>query len=331
MLEHGGRLRRAAAQFRIPLADWVDLSTGINPRPYPVPPLPTAAWHRLPEDDDGLEAAAAAYYGSAELLPVAGSQAAIQALPQLLPGERVALLQPGYAEHAHAWRDRRLRHCRDAVDLEAAVDTSDIVLLIHPNNPTGLCFERDRLHDWHARLARRGGWLLVDEAFLDCAPDASLLPRAGAAGLVVLRSLGKFFGLAGARVGFVFAPRGLRDALAERLGPWALSGPARYAATAALADTAWQAATRHRLARDGERLQSLLAAHGLAGSRGPALFKWLCHPQAAALHQALAAQAILVRHFDAPASLRFGLPATETEWRRLDTALGGLHDLIRQG
>ena len=239
MLEHGGRLRRAAETYRIPVSDWVDLSTGINPHGYPVPPVPAEAWLRLPEDDDGREAAAAAYYGSAELLPVAGSQPAIQALPAVLRGERVSLLAPGYAEHAHAWRARRARALA-AEDIDAAVADSDIVVLVQPNNPTGVHFGRARLLDWHARLAARGGWLVVDEAFVDTTPADSLVPSAGAEGLVVLRSVGKFFGLAGARVGFVFAPANVRAALAEQLGPWTLSGPARWAARHALADRARQ-------------------------------------------------------------------------------------------
>ncbi|HMY78248.1 MAG TPA: pyridoxal phosphate-dependent class II aminotransferase, partial [Thauera aminoaromatica] len=235
MLEHGGRLRRAAEHYGIALADWMDLSTGISPWAYPVPPVPETAWQRLPEDDDGLEEAAARYYGSAELLAVAGSQPAIQALPAVLPGARVRLLAPGYAEHAHAWRERRPRSI-DAEEVEGAIDDSDVVVLVQPNNPTGVHFDRDRLLDWHARLARRGGWLVVDEAFADTTPAHSLVPLAGRPGLVVLRSLGKFFGLAGARVGFVFAPTEVRTALAERLGPWTLAGPARWAAHHALAD-----------------------------------------------------------------------------------------------
>ena len=189
MLEHGGRLRRAAEHYGIALADWVDLSTGISPWAYPVPPVPEAAWQRLPEDDDGLDAAATRYFGSAELLAVAGSQPAIQALPAVLPGARVGVLAPGYAEHAHAWRERRPRLI-DAAAVEGALDDSDVLVLVQPNNPTGVHFERDRLLDWHARLARRGGWLVVDEAFADTTPAYSLVPLAGRPGLVVLRSLG---------------------------------------------------------------------------------------------------------------------------------------------
>ena len=319
MLEHGGRLRRAAEAYGIPLADWLDLSTGINPQGYPVPPVPADVWLRLPEDDDGLEAAAADYYGSAHLLPVAGSQSAIQLLPAVLRGERVSLLAPGYAEHAHAWRERRaVAVGADAID--AAVARSDIVVLVQPNNPTGVHFGRERLLEWHARLAHRGGWLVVDEAFIDTTPAQSLVALAGADGLVVLRSLGKFFGLAGARVGFVFAPAGVRAALAERLGPWTIAGPARWAARHALADRAWQAQALSALQAAGERLQALLATHGLP-ARGPALFKLVATPDAAHLHEVFARRGILLRLFETPQAVRFGLPADEAGWARLAAAL----------
>ena len=319
MLEHGGRLRRAAEAYGIPLADWLDLSTGINPQGYPVPPVPADAWLRLPEDDDGLEAAAADYYGSAELLPVAGSQPAIQLLPSVLRGERVSLLAPGYAEHAHAWRDRRAVAV-GADEIDAAVAHSDIVVLVQPNNPTGVHFGRERLLEWHTRLARRGGWLVVDEAFIDTTPAQSLVPLAGADGLVVLRSVGKFFGLAGARVGFVFAPGSVRAALAERLGPWTLAGPARWAARHALADRAWQTQARAALLTAGERLQALLETHGLPAC-GPALFKLVATPDAARLHAAFARRGILLRLFETPQAVRFGLPSDEAGWARLAAAL----------
>ena len=319
MLEHGGRLRRAAETYGIPLGDWLDLSTGINPQGYPVPPVPADAWLRLPEDDDGLEAAAADYYGSAHLLPVAGSQPAIQLLPAVLRGERVSLLAPGYAEHAHAWRDRGAVAV-GADEIDAAVAHSDIVVLVQPNNPTGVHFGRERLLEWHTRLARRGGWLVVDEAFIDTTPAQSLVPLAGADGLVVLRSVGKFFGLAGARVGFVFAPGSVRAALAERLGPWTLAGPARWAARHALADRAWQAQALTALRAAGERLQALLATHGLPAC-GPALFKLVATPDAARLHAAFARRGILLRLFETPQAVRFGLPSDEAGWARLAAAL----------
>ncbi|MFU2486603.1 threonine-phosphate decarboxylase CobD [Thauera sp. WH-1] len=328
MLEHGGRLRRAAAHYGIALGDWLDLSTGINPEAYPVPPIPLAAWQRLPEDDDGLEAAAASYYGSASLLPVAGSQAAIQALPGVLaelvsthrPAPRVSLLAPSYAEHAQAWRAHGPALFA-AEDADRAVARSDIVVLVQPNNPTGVQFERARLLAWHQQLAARGGWLVIDEAFIDPTPAASLAPLAGADGLVVLRSLGKFFGLAGARVGFVLAPAAVRERLAAKLGPWTVSGPARHVSRAALLDRAWQAHACRKLQAGGARLARVLGAAGLAPVHGPALFKWWPSTQAAALHAALARRGILTRLFDAPAALRFGLPREEADWQRFQHAL----------
>lgn len=338
MLEHGGRLRQAAAHYRIPLADWLDLSTGISPNPYPLPVTPATVWQRLPEDDDDLEAAAVSYYGSSELLPVAGSQAAIQTLPAVLQGERVALLTPSYVEHAHAWRQHQCSFVSvadsNAQQLEQAVAGHDIVVLVHPNNPDGSRFSPARLREWRQQLAARGGWLVIDEAFIDTEPELSLCADAGIEGLIVLRSLGKFFGLAGARVGFVFAPASVRSRLAELLGPWTLSGPARWAARLALTDSVWQRTARQQLDAAGQRLDELLTSHGLGSCPGCALFRYLSHPQADALHDALARQGILVRLFTPNRyhqhqALRFGLPADEVGWARLDAGLRAALEEIR--
>ncbi len=327
MLEHGGRLRLAAARYGIPLADWLDLSTGINPCAWPVPAVPAAVWTRLPENEDGLTEAACSYYGTHALLPVAGSQAAIQALPQLRAPCRVAVIRPGYAEHAHAWR-----HAGHAVtpvsteELGDAVPQSDVLVVINPNNPTGARFSPEQLLDWHARLAARGGWLMVDEAFVDAMPERSLAPCCNRPGLIVLRSLGKFFGLAGARVGFVAAEPALLDRLQAQLGPWTVTAPSRWVAARALADSPWQQTARLRLAQDGGRLASLLSRNGLAPHGGCALFQWVCTPRAAELHDRLARRGILTRRFDDPPSLRFGLPGNEAGWVRLGTALQALSE-----
>ncbi|GAB4292707.1 MAG: threonine-phosphate decarboxylase CobD [Thiohalomonadaceae bacterium] len=321
-LPHGGRLRQAARDYGIPLAQWLDLSTGINPAGWPVPPLPAACWQRLPEDDDGLLEAAAAYYGTTHLLPCAGSQQAIQALPLLRAPGRVGLLQPSYAEHAHAWR--RAGHevvALAADDIEARLAMLDVLLLVHPNNPGGERFASAQLLSWQERLAVRGGWLVVDEAFMDATPQHSIATAAGREGLVVLRSLGKFFGLAGARVGFVLAWPPLLQRLMAVFGPWPVNHPAREVARLALLDTAWQEAMRGQLLQQGARLHALLTAVGLPPHGGTALFQYLRHPAARHIHQTLAQQGILVRHFDQPAALRFGLPGSEAEWQRLHSAL----------
>lgn len=324
MLEHGGRLLRAARRYGIPPHRWLDLSTGVSPHSWlderPVH-LPRSAWVRLPEDEDGLAEAAREYYGN-DALPVAGSQAAIQCLPRLRPPTRVGIISPGYNEHAHAWR--RAGHdviaLPPSVCLEAA-DEVDVLVLIHPNNPTGTRFDRTRLLDVHGTLARRGGWLVVDEAFMDATPEASLAAETHRPGLIVLRSLGKFFGLAGARVGFMLACTELRDALADMLGPWTIPGPSRQIAMQALRDVDWQRMQRARIRADGERLAGLLADAGLKPDGGCALFQWVCTDQAASLHDALARRGILTRLFEDPPSLRLGLPGPEADWNRLRQAL----------
>lgn len=323
-LPHGGGLLAAARRYGIAPGDWLDLSTGINPRGYRLPGVPPAVWQRLPQDDDGLAAIAAGYYGCHSPLPVAGSQAAIQALPRLRAPGRVALLAPMYAEHANAWRQAGHTVRELPADALLATTDADVVVLANPNNPTGARFAPQDLLALHARLPA-GAWLVVDEAFMDATPDASLARHCPRPGLIVLRSLGKFFGLAGARVGFVLAWPALREPLLAELGPWTLAGPARWAAGLALADPAWIDRTRARLARDSARLARLLTVHGLPPAGGCALFQWLRTDRAYALHEALAGRGILTRLFDKPLSLRLGLPGTPTDWRRLDRALAASH------
>lgn len=317
MLEHGGRLRDAARRYGIALEDWIDLSTALNPYGYVPPPIPPEAWHRLPEEADGLEAAAAAYYGNARLLPVPGSQAAIQALPRLFDTQCVAVLEPSYNEHAHAWRNAKHEVIAFAAEqLEQTAERCDTLVLCNPNNPDAKRIAPERL----LALTQAGKRLVIDEAFVDATPAQSLTAFAGGeAGtqLIVLRSMGKFFGLAGARVGFAFASPPLLAALAEAIGPWAVSGPARVATTAALRDTDWQTRTRHRLAEDGARLAQLLAP--LGDVRGTALFAYIACRNAVAAAEFFARRGIFVRQFDS--ALRFGLPDDEAAWQRLADAI----------
>lgn len=322
LLEHGGRIRAAAQRYGIPENDWLDLSTGINPGGWPVPAVPPEVWQRLPQDDDELIAAAQRYYGTIALLPVAGSQAAIQALPRLRAPCRVAVVAPSYAEHAYAWR----QHGHQVTPMSAAEilqvgDEVQVALIVNPNNPSGKLFSRDELMHLHAKLAARGGWLIVDEAFMDATPEHSLASICPRAGLIVLRSVGKFFGLAGARAGFVLAEQELLNTLAAMLGPWPLAAPSRYVVTLALRDSAWQQTARHTLAQAAQRLADLLTQHGPAPAGGCALFQWVCCDAAAKVHEQLAQRGILTRLYDEPPSVRFGLPRDEAEWQRLANTL----------
>ncbi|HHS7809597.1 threonine-phosphate decarboxylase CobD [Pseudomonas sp. RSB 5.4] len=322
MLEHGGRLRKAALDYGIAEADWLDLSSGLAPWPFAVPEIPLRAWARLPETDDGLEQAACDYYGASQVLPVAGSQMAIQLLPRLRRAGKVGVLSPCYAEHAEAWR-RSGYIVREVLEQEVEffLDSLDVLVVVNPNNPTGLSLTPARLLDWHARLAQRGGWLVVDEAFMDNTPQLSLAPHTHQIGLIVLRSFGKFFGLAGVRLGFVLAERKLLRLLAEQVGPWAVSGPTRVLGQACLQDT--EAHTRQRIRSDeaSERLALLLERYGFKPHGGCALFQWLITEHAPALHEFMARRGILLRIFTHNSSLRFGLPANAAEEARLEQAL----------
>lgn len=316
MLEHGGKLREAMQRYGG--SDWIDLSTGINPVGYPVPAPSPDAWQRLPEPDPALVRAACAYYDAPGLLPVAGTQAAIQALPRLRAPARVSVSAPSYAEHAHHWsRHGHVLRQVPYTALDAAVRDSDVVVVVNPNNPTGATVAPDQLLAWHAQLAARGGWLVVDEAFGDTAPALSVAAHADRPGLIVLRSVGKFFGLAGLRLGFVAAAPALLAQLEDLLGPWAVSGPAQEIALAALRDRGWQQATQGRLARDGKRMRTLLP-----GASGTPLFHWWAQAQPEAFHEHMARRAIWVRLFrDGARGIRIGLPATEGHWQRLEHAL----------
>lgn len=323
MLEHGGNLAAASQHYNIPLTDWLDLSTGINPNGWPVPKsLPSDIWSHLPIEHDGLLAAAQLYYQCENLLAVAGSQAAIQALPRLRKHSRVGLLAPAYAEHAHAWwQAGHMVIELDSSSINTTLPELDVLVIINPNNPTAELFSPSQLLAWHQQLAQHGGWLIVDEAFMDCTPEYSLLDKQPHEGLIVLRSIGKFFGLAGLRVGFVFATSELLDALAELLGPWPIAQASRYITKLALSDIYWQQQQQLALPQTGQRLSELLTRYNISPTARCALFQWVCTPQAEHYHQQLAQQGIFTRLFKNPISLRFGLPKNEADWQRLAQAL----------
>lgn len=326
---HGGALAWAEAQFGVPPHGWVDLSTGVNPWPYPLPPLPPAIAHRLPDDDllhqaCSLAARHAGAVGSSGVVAGAGSQALIASLPRLRPPAQVAVIGHAYAEHALSWR-RAGHRVREIPSPEAVTEHDMVVVLINPNNPDGHSLLPADLFPLADRLAERGGWLVVDEAFADTRPEISLAPFTGRhPALWVLRSFGKFFGLAGLRLGFALTTPLLANTLREALGPWAVSGPALWAAGLALADQPWIVATRIRLREAAAVLDQDLQAAGLTVRGGTPLFRLASSPHAAALFVRAAQAGVLVRIFTEEARshwLRFGLPADDDARARLQAVL----------
>lgn len=327
MLEHGGRLRIAAQTYNIPLESWIDLSTGISPWCYPVPQIPESVWHRLPEPDDELDSAAASYYGNKRLLATSGSQATIQALPRLFAPSKIVIVAPTYNEHAAAWRAGGHEVCF-AADLAAATtQRAPITLLCNPNNPTATQLNRATLLSAAKELYTHNGWLIVDEAYGDAMPECSVTADAGtitSPQLVTLRSLGKFFGLAGARVGFTFGDQTLLNQLNEALGPWTISGPARWVATQALQDLTWQNKQRDRILYAGDRLRQLLQnTFPSTDVHATGLFSTCALTsvtEAKSLFEHLAKQGILARLFEDTALVRIGIPG-DASWPRFEDAL----------
>ena len=316
-IAHGGDLGDVRRRHPDAPQPWIDLSTGINPLPYPVGALPADAWSRLPshEAEQTLIAAAATRYRCApgQLIAAPGTQALIQILPRLAPRSRVAIVGPTYAEHEHNWR----RHGHDvAVVASPEAADAEVVVIVNPDNPTGRLSSPDALRDVKASL------VVVDEAFIDLLPNEASLAGSLPGNAIVLRSFGKTYGLAGLRLGFAIAPAPFAARLREELGPWAVSGPALSIGAAALADDAWLQATAARLADDGRKLDALLASAGFIILGGTPLFRLASHPEARKKVEDLARQAIHVRAFDhQPTWLRFGLPAGAAEFRRLSAAL----------
>ncbi|PTM39679.1 threonine-phosphate decarboxylase CobD [Bosea sp. 124] len=324
---HGGDLARARALFPDAPTPWIDLSTGINPIPYPLPPLPLSLWQRLPGADDEaalLAAARTAYRvpAAAGVVAAPGTQILIDLLPRVLPAlvgaGPVAVLGPTYAEHALAWRQAGAAVIETAT-LAGADDAASMVV-VNPNNPDGRSLPAGDLARLAARCAARGGMLILDEAFADFKPEASLLPGLPAA-TIVLRSFGKTYGLAGVRLGFAIGETGATAALRAAMGPWAVAGPALAVGTQALADTGWLAQAGAARAADAARLDALLSPLGrIVG--GTALFRLLAAPAAPSLFAHLGRHGIYVRRFQNETTwLRFGLPGDAAAWGRLEAAL----------
>jgi cobalamin biosynthetic protein CobC len=317
--DHGGNLDVARARFGGRLEDWIDLSTGINRRPYPVRALEPRHWSALPSrsDSDALHAAARqAYATTAAVLAVAGAQAAIQLLPHLAPPGRVRVLAPTYSEFAPVLTAAGWQ-VQDVSEIEALAG-ADLAVVVNPNNPDGRRHDPAQLLALWPRVKR----LVVDESFADAIPKISLAAEAGRAGLLVLRSFGKFYGLAGLRLGFVLGGAEDIAALDAMTGPWPVSGAAIEIGRKALLDRDWADATRARLDAHALRLDGLTKAAGFKLVGGTPLFRLYDAGDAEAVQERLARARIWSRVFrDNPNWLRLGLPGDETEWTRLAETL----------
>jgi cobalamin biosynthetic protein CobC len=318
---HGGRLADAKARFGLGNAPWIDLSTGINPHGWPGVGNLAMDWQALPDPAalDDLEAAAAACFGTdpAHVCAVPGTKIGLRMLGDILPGPAVHA-RPSYRTHGEMLRRSRPVALSDLTGAEEAT-----IVIANPNNPDGRITPAATLLGWLEARQNAASWLVVDEAFADATPEISLAAHVhDERRLIVFRSIGKFFGLAGVRLGFVLGPRALIAQYRQRLGSWPLSAAALAIGTAAYRDADWIASMRIALRQEADALDAALARRGFQAMGACPLFRLIETADAAALFERLARHAILTRPFDYdPRWLRLGLPSNREALDRLDAAL----------
>ncbi len=307
--DHGGNLSAAVARFGGNRTDWIDLSTGINPEPYPVAGLSAQDWSALPDQAelDTLIQAARDFWqvpDGAAILPAPGASALIAAIPTLANAASVEITKPTYNEHAGAFENHGWQ-VTDSGPTSARV-------LVHPNNPDGRIWTAE---DANAPLT------VIDESFCDICPEHTLIDLANRPGTVILKSFGKFWGLAGLRLGFAIGDPALIARLRMLQGPWAVSGPALRIGAQALRDHTWAEETRIRLATDRARLDDVMTARGADLVGGTDLFRLYEVDDAAAWQEKLARHQIWSRIFPYSGTyLRLGLPPA-TGWARFEAAV----------
>lgn len=343
--KHGGNALAMCKQYGIDPADCIDLTAAINPNPYPIPDIPASVWQQLPQEHDGLEEAAAAYYGLGlrrnsgnptqlheHFMMVPGSSWAIHALPDCLgEPQRNTVWVPaqGFAEHKYAWQkngfnvqtyEQSEEHLGQELSSIENLKAGDIFVLINPNNPTTQLYDKATVLKLLKIIENLSGYLIVDEAFMDCTPEHSVIQTQSDA-LIVMRSFGKFFGLAGTRLGAIKANPTIIKKLKEELPPWAINAPARYIAKCAYADSQWQQQARLDLKQAGDQFGEVLEfiSQFLPDFQleKAVLFQTLYSSHAKKLHKHLASKGIFTRLLDSEEGVRFGL-LTKTEMRKLE-------------
>ena len=325
---HGGDLDNACRIYGGDKSQWIDLSTGINPIPYPIPTIPMEQWARLPESasEQKLLAAARDYYklpNTYHIVAAPGTQSLIQQLPNLFGRTlKVSIAKPTYAEHETCWRYAG----HDVLPLTDKTIAADVIIAVNPNNPTGKTYSASELTDLKAKHLAQGGLLILDEAFMDICPDQSTAHTLPSENTIILKSFGKFFGLAGLRLGFAAGDKTLIEKLRSKLGPWAVSGPAAFVGSKAYSDTKWITETNIRPTKDCARLYKMLQEADGKVMTSAGLFVTAEFQDAPLLFEHLCRHHILTRPFSyAENWLRFGLPANKEQWTRLEQVLAGFY------
>ena len=325
---HGGQLDAAIATYGGEKENWLDLSTGINPNPYPITDLPGEIWHRLPDRaaEDALLRVARSYYQVPDgfgIVAANGTQALIELLPKILKSQSIDIVSPTYGEHEHAWLKSGC-HVELIDNLEKNSLLANAIVVVNPNNPDAKSYQRETLRDLAKEMAKRHGFLIIDEAFCDADPDISLIPHMEN-NVLIYRSFGKFFGLAGLRLGFLIGNPTIIHQMENLLGPWCVSGPALELGTRAFTDDVWIKNTRLQLTLSSKKQSELLQQRGFEICGQNPLFTYVDHPAAKDIFKKLLQNQILVRKFPKMATkLRFGLCKNADELARLDHVLANV-------
>ena len=244
----------------------LDFSVDVNPM-GPPPSLerllaeaaPRAAWYPEPTYREFREAAGRAEGVDPEsVLPGNGTADLIHLLSRWKAGGRTGVFVPTFTEYERAaaadagsvtpWVAAEADGFAPRIQEET---DAELVFLCNPNNPTGVLLEKERLLGFVEQVERRGGTVVVDEAYMEFVEDGrrySLAPMAERSrGLVVLRSLTKCFAIPGLRVGYGVGPAAIVRRLREIQPPWALNGPAAFVAARLLAQESLSPSVRRLL------------------------------------------------------------------------------------
>ena len=322
--KHGGDLSDAVRVNR-KIKKWIDLSTGINPNAYNDFNIDKTVYSHLPSGNQLAElmSIARGYYNLNQEIKICayqGAQGVINILPNIVNKnihDTIQILTPTYTEHYRVWNDHGFK-IRLVTNIENELDPSIPFVLVNPNNPDGKLFQPKYLEELWERIRKAGGFLILDESFMDGTPDMSFRFDNCRDNVIVIRSFGKFFGLPGLRLGFVYGDNHYINKVSSLVGPWPISSSSLLIARKAMLDTVWISATITDLKMKSTALSNFLHDQKLKTVGDCYFFKTIELDNASQMHKALANHGIWTRIFNYNQKwLRMGLTKNKFEFEYL--------------
>ncbi len=317
-IQHGGDIDLAIKKYGGQRADWIDLSTGINRTSYPWQENVKVELRDLPSNKllRSLEKAASRAYKVAEdkdTAAVQGAQQIISLLPICLKNyNSVAILGPTYNEYEKAFKSSEIK--AETVSEVSKLSSSDIAIVVNPNNPTGKVIAEEILND----LSKKVRILIIDESFKMF--SSRRIQKFD--NVIQINSLGKFFGLAGVRLGFVSGPSNFIKSVRGMLGPWPVSSIAAEIGKIALNDQAWISQMEKILLEGSDVLHRACNRKNWKLIGKTNLFHTYATSSSLKVEKQFAAHYIWIRTFDYSETwVRLGIPTSKYEWTRVRQAL----------